>query len=203
MAEAHARTLNEIMAQIDPNMAGSGRTTGCVQLGSGERSAMQEGARDMGQTLVALKALNAALIVQNCILKAALRRQVGTAGTLTGDLHSTDTPVPTFPAGVALRLVTTRSQSQKNRHLLTQSEICLARLTPRQTQVMDLVLAGHPSKNIAADLNICQRTVENHRAAIMQRTGATSLPALARMAVGAAHSADRRGTNCRQSVIGG
>jgi FixJ family two-component response regulator len=56
---------------------------------------------------------------------------------------------------------------------------------------MDLVLAGHPSKNIAADLNISQRTVENHRAAIMRRTGATSLPALARMALGAAGGTDR------------
>lgn len=58
-------------------------------------------------------------------------------------------------------------------------------LTKRQYEVMDLVLAGHPSKNIAADLGISQRTVENHRAAIMQRTGATSLPALARLAIGA------------------
>jgi two-component system CheB/CheR fusion protein len=39
----------------------------------------------------------------------------------------------------------------------------LAGLTPRQHQVMELVLAGHPSKNIAADLGISQRTVENHR----------------------------------------
>lgn len=58
-------------------------------------------------------------------------------------------------------------------------------LTKRQYQVMDLVLAGHPSKNIAVDLGISQRTVENHRAAIMRRTGATSLPALARLAIGA------------------
>lgn len=58
-------------------------------------------------------------------------------------------------------------------------------LTKRQYQVMGLVLAGHPSKNIAADLGISQRTVENHRAAIMRRTGATSLPALARLAIGA------------------
>jgi DNA-binding CsgD family transcriptional regulator len=65
-------------------------------------------------------------------------------------------------------------------------------LTPRQRQVMNLVLAGHPSKNIAADLKISQRTVENHRAAIMQRTGATSLPALARIAVGASVYADQR-----------
>jgi len=58
------------------------------------------------------------------------------------------------------------------------------RLTTRQKQVMDLVLAGQASKTIAADLHISQRTVENHRAAIMRRTGAKSLPALARMAVG-------------------
>lgn len=61
----------------------------------------------------------------------------------------------------------------------------LARLTPRQHQIMDMVLAGHPSKNIAADLGISQRTVENHRAAIMHKTGSRSLPALARLALAA------------------
>jgi DNA-binding CsgD family transcriptional regulator len=58
-------------------------------------------------------------------------------------------------------------------------------LTQRQHQILGLVLAGQPSKNIAADLGISQRTVESHRAAIMHRTGATSLPALARLAIGA------------------
>ena len=62
----------------------------------------------------------------------------------------------------------------------------LASLTTRQYEIMELVLAGHPSKNIAADLQISQRTVENHRAAIMKRTGSTSLPDLARTAVAAA-----------------
>jgi two-component system CheB/CheR fusion protein len=62
----------------------------------------------------------------------------------------------------------------------------LAALTPRQRQIMDLVLAGHPSKNIAADLAISQRTVENHRASIMKKTGSASLPALARLALAAA-----------------
>ncbi len=65
----------------------------------------------------------------------------------------------------------------------------LKSLTPRQKEIMDLVLAGHPSKNIAADLNISQRTVENHRASIMKKTGAKSLPALARLALGAAEEA--------------
>jgi two-component system CheB/CheR fusion protein len=58
-------------------------------------------------------------------------------------------------------------------------------LSPRQRQIMELVLAGQPSKNIAADLGISQRTVENHRASIMKRTGSKSLPALARLALAA------------------
>ena len=62
----------------------------------------------------------------------------------------------------------------------------VARLTPRQRQIMELVLAGYHSKNIAADLGISQRTVENHRAAIMKKTGSKSLPALTRLALAAA-----------------
>jgi FixJ family two-component response regulator/chemotaxis methyl-accepting protein methylase len=64
----------------------------------------------------------------------------------------------------------------------------LAGLTARQREIMELVLAGHPSKNIAADLGISQRTVENHRAAVMKRTGSRSLSALIRLAL-AAHPA--------------
>jgi two-component system CheB/CheR fusion protein len=63
----------------------------------------------------------------------------------------------------------------------------IAGLTVRQRQVMDLVLAGHPSKNIAADLGVSQRTVENHRAAVMKRTGSRSIPALIRLALAAEH----------------
>ncbi len=59
----------------------------------------------------------------------------------------------------------------------------LGGLTPRQVQVMEMVLAGNPNKNIAADLGISQRTVENHRMRIMRRTGSKSLPALARLAL--------------------
>jgi two-component system, chemotaxis family, CheB/CheR fusion protein len=61
----------------------------------------------------------------------------------------------------------------------------LAGLTTRQRQIMELVLAGHPSKNIAADLGISQRTVENHRAAVMKKTGSHSLSALIRLALAA------------------
>jgi two-component system CheB/CheR fusion protein len=65
----------------------------------------------------------------------------------------------------------------------------MAGLTPRQHEIMAMVLAGHPSKNIAADLKISQRTVENHRSAIMRKTGAASLPALTRLALAASEDA--------------
>jgi two-component system CheB/CheR fusion protein len=57
----------------------------------------------------------------------------------------------------------------------------VAELTPRQHEIMELVLIGTASKNIAADLHISQRTVENHRAAIMKKTHSKGLPALGRI----------------------
>ena len=77
----------------------------------------------------------------------------------------------------------------------------IAALTPRQRQIMDLVLAGNPSKNIAADLGISQRTVETHRASIMKKAGVKSLPALARLALAAAETAaDERPVECESSI---
>jgi two-component system CheB/CheR fusion protein len=61
----------------------------------------------------------------------------------------------------------------------------VADLTAREREIMELVLSGQPSKNIAVDLGISQRTVENHRASIMKKTGSKSLPALARLALAA------------------
>jgi two-component system, chemotaxis family, CheB/CheR fusion protein len=56
-------------------------------------------------------------------------------------------------------------------------------LTQRQREILDLVVAGCPSKNIAADLHISQRTVENHRAAIARKTRSKSLSALIQTAI--------------------
>src|SRR5208337_1971658 len=71
----------------------------------------------------------------------------------------------------------------------------LAELTPRQREIMRLVLDGHPSKNIAADLGISQRTVEKHRASIMEKTGANSLPELTRIAFSADLVGEHRQTS--------
>ncbi len=76
------------------------------------------------------------------------------------------------------------AKARRSNRICASRDAALGRLTdltPRQREIMDLVLAGHPSKNIAADLGISQRTVESHRAAIMHRTGARSIPALAQL----------------------
>ena len=62
----------------------------------------------------------------------------------------------------------------------------IATLTDRQSEILQLVISGSPSKNIAADLRISQRTVDNHRAAIMKKIGATSLCDLVRTTLSAA-----------------
>lgn len=70
--------------------------------------------------------------------------------------------------------------------------VSIAGLTKKQAQILGLVVAGHPSKNIAADLGISQRTVDNHRAAIMRKTGSKSLAALIQTAVFARWIEDQR-----------
>lgn len=55
------------------------------------------------------------------------------------------------------------------------------RLTTRQRQIMEMVVQGRTNKVIAYLLNISVRTVENHRAAIMRKTGVRTLPDLVRI----------------------
>lgn len=59
----------------------------------------------------------------------------------------------------------------------------IASLTARQRQVVDRVLAGQTSRNIATDLGISHRTVHKHRTNIIQKTGVKFIPALARLVV--------------------
>jgi two-component system, LuxR family, response regulator FixJ len=59
----------------------------------------------------------------------------------------------------------------------------LATLTPRERQVLDRLVAGQPNKTIAFDLGASPRTVEVHRARVMEKMGARSFSELVRMAV--------------------
>jgi FixJ family two-component response regulator len=57
----------------------------------------------------------------------------------------------------------------------------VGRLTARERQVLDLVIAGHSSRDIATALALSPKTVETHRAKLMVKTGAHSLAELIRL----------------------
>ena len=58
-------------------------------------------------------------------------------------------------------------------------------LTPREREVMELVAEGRPNKVVATRLGLSTRTVEVHRAKVMEKMGARSLADLVRMAIAA------------------
>jgi two-component system response regulator FixJ len=64
-------------------------------------------------------------------------------------------------------------------------------LTPRECQVMHLVVAGKANKVIAGDLDLSQRTVEIHRARVMEKMGANSLAQLVRMVIDAGETREQ------------
>jgi FixJ family two-component response regulator len=73
-----------------------------------------------------------------------------------------------------------------NRETLARRENARARLTtltPREQQVMLLVVTGKVNKEIAAELNLSHRTVEIHRSRVMEKTGTQSLTRLIELAV--------------------
>lgn len=57
----------------------------------------------------------------------------------------------------------------------------VARLTPREREVMALVIAGRSSRTIASALELSPKTVETHRAKLMAKTGVSSLAELIRL----------------------
>lgn len=71
------------------------------------------------------------------------------------------------------------------RHASEETQACvtsrLAQLTPREQEVMNLVLAGKFNKVIADALNISMRTVEVHRARVFEKMGVRSAVELAQL----------------------
>ena len=72
---------------------------------------------------------------------------------------------------------TARQQMSKLQKLQDRVDSC----TPREREVLGLLAAGLPNKGIAETLGISPRTVEIHRAHLMEKMEADSLPALIRM----------------------
>jgi two-component system, LuxR family, response regulator FixJ len=65
----------------------------------------------------------------------------------------------------------------------TEAARRIATLSPRERQVLDALVAGRPNKQIAFDLGLSVRTVEVHRAHMMERLGARQLAEAVRLAI--------------------
>ena len=74
---------------------------------------------------------------------------------------------------------------QRRRVEAEKAEIAgrVARLTPRERQVMEMVVRGNTNKVIAIDLGLCEKTVEVHRAHVMEKMKVQSLAELVRLAL--------------------
>ena len=65
----------------------------------------------------------------------------------------------------------------------------LESLTPREREVLDLMTQGKQNKSIAQDLGVSPRTVEIHRARVMEKMNAQSVAELVRMMLDLDHAA--------------
>ena len=71
-----------------------------------------------------------------------------------------------------------REQAEKMRDLQARFEL----LSPRECEVLSLVITGPLNKQIAAEMKLSEVTVKVHRAKLMKKLGAKSLPDLVRIA---------------------
>ena len=88
----------------------------------------------------------------------------------------------------ALREIVSRMFEQANQRLsqakaVRQHEAMLARLTTREQQVLERIVAGRLNKQIADDLGISIKTVEAHRANIMEKLQVTTVADLMKVAL--------------------
>jgi two-component system response regulator FixJ len=75
--------------------------------------------------------------------------------------------------------------AEKREERASRAEILarMSQLTKRESQVMEMVTNGKSNKEIAAELNVSAKTVEAHRAHVMEKMQAGSLAELVRMAM--------------------
>jgi FixJ family two-component response regulator len=81
--------------------------------------------------------------------------------------------------------LTRESEEREHRRAQTDTTQRLAQLTKRENEVLDLIIAGKLNKQIADVLDISIKTVEVHRARVMEKMGVSTLASLIRRVVSA------------------
>lgn len=108
--------------------------------------------------------------------------------TAFGDIPTTVRAIKAGAIDFLTKPVTSKLLTERIETVLSQQSIVRAHgkcnrittLTARELDVMYLVIAGHSNKQIARKLGISHRTVEVHRARVMEKTGASNLLDLVR-----------------------
>ena len=90
-----------------------------------------------------------------------------------------------FEQAALKQLVERMLTEARERHMKKESEsmneLLLSRLTPREQQVLERIINGRLNKQIADDLGISIKTVEAHRASIMDKTNSGTVADLMRV----------------------
>lgn len=81
------------------------------------------------------------------------------------------------------RAMRTAKELFQRRQTLAQNRTLIEKLTPREQQVLERIVNGRLNKQIADDLGISIKTVEAHRASIMDKTGSGTVADLMRVVV--------------------
>lgn len=102
-----------------------------------------------------------------------------------GAVDFIEKPFPDEKLLAAIEAAMARQEKAQPTGNVVQIRERLASLSPREREVLDGLLAGHPNKTIAYDLGLSPRTVEVHRANVMTKMAASSLSELVRMVLSA------------------
>jgi RNA polymerase sigma factor (sigma-70 family) len=83
----------------------------------------------------------------------------------------------------AIQIALERDRSRRQREVeINRLRERFESLTPREREVLPLVVSGLPNKQVASEIGATEATVKVHRSQLMRKMGADSLPELVRMA---------------------
>jgi two-component system response regulator FixJ len=137
------------------------------------------------QQQLASRKIDSALVV----MTGQASVQMAVEAMRAGAMHFIEKPLdPTIVLEVIREALARRAEIAEHSAQREQTEVLLQRLTPREREVLSLLVEGHMNKVIAGRLGISTRTAEHHRAHIMAKLQTPTLSHLIRLTHGILNS---------------